>query len=153
LGDLEKSWMREEEFLEFTMPFGVPRLFGFCGAKPSVRDVDCTFHSVREAVSELKDFPISAVQAANTGSLGDLPLAVLSHDPAMLQPDLPEDLVEPINQAWQKMQEELAHLSSRGTQEIAKNSGHYIQLDRPDLVIEAVHRVFKDASESKTAMN
>jgi len=39
------------------------------------------------------------------------------------------------------MQNELAQLSSRSTHVIAKNSGHYIQIDRPDLVIEAIHRV------------
>jgi hypothetical protein len=39
------------------------------------------------------------------------------------------------------MQEEMAHLSTRGTQTIAKNSSHYIQLDRPDAVIEAVRNV------------
>jgi len=151
LNDLDKSWIRQEEFLEFTMPFGVPRLFGFCGDKPAVRAVDCNFHSVREGVRELKAFATSAAQAAKTGSLGNLPLAVLSHDPAMPQPDLPEDLVQPINQAWGEMQDELAHLSTRGTREIAKNSGHYIQLDRPELVIDAVHRVFKQARESNAA--
>ncbi|HEY1659731.1 MAG TPA: hypothetical protein VGG14_15360, partial [Candidatus Sulfotelmatobacter sp.] len=67
---------------------------------------------------------------------------------AMPQPDLPQDLVQPINRAWNQMQEELSHLSTRGTQEVAKNSGHYIQLDRPDLVIEAVHRVFDQAKGS-----
>jgi hypothetical protein len=66
----------------------------------------------------------------------------------MPQPDLPQDLVQPINRAWNQMQEELSHLSTRGTQEVAKNSGHYIQLDRPDLVIEAVHRVFDQAKGS-----
>lgn len=148
LRDLDKSWIREEEFLEFTMPFGLPRLLGFCGDKAQERAVDCNFHSVREGVRVLKTFPISAEQAAKTGSLGDLPLAVLSHDPAMPQPDLPQDLVQPINRAWDQMQDELAHLSTRGTHEFAKNSGHYIQLDRPDLVVEAVQRVFTEASKS-----
>jgi pimeloyl-ACP methyl ester carboxylesterase len=149
--DLDKGWIREEEFLEFTMPFGLPRLLGFCGDKAQERAVDCNFHSVREGVRVLKTFPVSAEQAAKTGSLGDLPLAVLSHDPATPQPDLLQDLVQPINRAWEQMQEELAHLSTRGTHEIAKNSGHYIQLDRPELVIEAVHRVFTEASKSPQA--
>ncbi|HEY1659767.1 MAG TPA: alpha/beta hydrolase, partial [Candidatus Sulfotelmatobacter sp.] len=128
LRDLDKTWIREEEFLEFTMPFGLPRLLGFCGDKAQERAVDCNFHSAREGVRELNAFPISAGQAGKTGSLGNLLLAVLSHDPAMPQPDLPQDLVQPINRAWNQMQEELSHLSTRGTQEVAKNSGHYIQL-------------------------
>jgi len=141
LNDLDATWIREEEFMEFTMPFGIPRLLGFCGHNPHVRAAECDFHNVREGVAELKAISESAAQAANAGSLGDLPLAVLSHDPNLPQPDLPEDLVKPTNDAWQQMQAELAGLSSRGTQIIAKGGGHYIQLDRPDLVIEAVRSV------------
>ncbi|MGA7474217.1 MAG: hypothetical protein WBW60_15910, partial [Candidatus Sulfotelmatobacter sp.] len=71
--------------------------------------------------------------------------AVLSHDPDRPEPDLPEDLLKPTNEAWQQMQDELAHLSTQSTHVIANNSGHYIQLDRPDLVIEAVHKVVDEA--------
>lgn len=145
VNDLDAGWLREQEFLEFTMPFGLPRLLGFCGADAEVRATQCNFHSAREAVAELKASSASAAQTAATGSLGDLPLAVLSRGPDNPQPDLPDDLVKPANQAWQRMQEELAHLSTRGTRVIANNSGHYIQMDRPDLVIAAVRSVVDEA--------
>jgi pimeloyl-ACP methyl ester carboxylesterase len=141
LKDMDATWLREQEFFEFTMPFGVPRLLGFCGHDAEVRAAECNLHTVREAVAELKSISESAAQAATTGPLGDLPLVVLTHDPDAPQPDLPEDLVKPARDAWQQMQKELARLSTRGTQVIAKNSGHYIQLDRPDIVIEAIHNV------------
>jgi pimeloyl-ACP methyl ester carboxylesterase len=141
LNDLDKTWVREQEFLAFSMPFGIPRLLGFCDQNGAVRAADCNFHSTREGVRELKAISESAAQTASAGSLGDLPLAVLSHDPDQPEPDLPEDLVKPTHDAWQQMQNELAQLSSRSTHVIAKNSGHYIQIDRPDLVIEAIHRV------------
>src|SRR5258706_4138317 len=145
LNDMDATWEREQEFFEFTMPFGLPRLLGFCGNDPEVRAAECNFHSAREAVAELKAISTSAAQAAATGSLGDIQLVVLSHDPNTPQPDLPEDLVKPTNDAWEKMQEELSQLSTRGTQVIAKNSGHYVQLDRPDLVVEAVRKVVDQA--------
>jgi len=141
INDLDATWLREQEFFEFTMPFGIPRLLGFCGNDPAVRAVDCNFHSAREGVAELKAISESAAQTAATGSLGDTPLVVLSHDPATPQFDLPEDLVKPANDAWEQMQEELTRLSARGKQIIATNSGHYIQFDRPDIVIEAVRSV------------
>jgi pimeloyl-ACP methyl ester carboxylesterase len=141
LNDLDAGWLREEEFLEFVTPFGIPRLLRFCGPDAVLRAAECNFHSAREGVAELKAFPESAAQTAATGSLGDLPLLVLSHDPGTAQPDLPEDLVKPTNDAWQQMQTELAQLSMRGTQVIAKNSGHYVQLDRPDVVIEGLRNV------------
>jgi hypothetical protein len=80
-----------------------------------------------------------------------MPLAVLSHDPDKPSAELPPDLAKPTNDAWEKMQEELAHLSTRGTQMIAKNSGHYVQIDRPEIVIDAVHNVVEQARAAQSA--
>ena len=141
LNDMDATWLREQEFMAFTMPFGIPRLMGFCGPDAEVRAAECNFHNAREGVAESKAISESAAQAATAGTLDDIPLTVLSEDPNQPQPDLPEDLVKPASDAWQQMQDELAHLSTRGTRLIAKNSGHFIQLDRPDVVVEGVHKV------------
>ena len=45
LNDMDATWLREQEFLEFTMPFGIPRLLGFCGNDGEVRAAECNFHS------------------------------------------------------------------------------------------------------------
>jgi hypothetical protein len=55
--------------------------------------------------------------------------------------ELPADVEKDFNQANEAMQEELARLSSASSRVIAKGSGHYIQIQRPDVVIEAVHNV------------
>jgi pimeloyl-ACP methyl ester carboxylesterase len=151
LNDMDATWVREAELLEFTMPLGLPRFFGFCESDPDIRAVECTFQSAREGVAELKSISESAAQTAATGSLGDMPLAVLSHDPAAPQPDLPPDLVKPTSDAWEQMQEELAHLSTKGTQTVARNSGHYIQLDRPDVVIDAIRKIVDEARQASLA--
>jgi len=150
LNDMDATWLREQEFFEFTMPFGIPRLLGFCGNDAEIRAAECNFHGMREAVAELKAISTSAAQTAATGSLGDIPLVVLSRDPNAPQPDLPEDLVKPTSDAWQQMQEELAHLSTRSTHVVTKNSGHYIQLDRPEVVIEAVRNLVEQAREAQS---
>jgi pimeloyl-ACP methyl ester carboxylesterase len=49
------------------------------------------------------------------------------------------------------MQDELAHLSTRSTHVIAKNSGHYIQLDRADLVIEEVRQVVEQVRQAQSS--
>jgi hypothetical protein len=56
-----------------------------------------------------------------------------------------------MNDEWEHMQDELARLSTRGTRTIAKNSSHYIQLDRPDLVIEAIRGVVDQARQVRSA--
>ena len=145
LNDMDATWVREQEFLEFTMPFGLPRLLGLCGDDAEVRAAECNFHSVHEGVAEMKAIATSAAQTASAGSLGEMPLAVLSRDPDKPQRDLPEDLDKPASEAWSEMQKELVQLSTRGTQVIAKNSGHYIQLDRPDAVVEGIRKVMDQA--------
>ena len=145
LKNMEGTWLREAEFLEYSMPFGIPRLLGLCDEEPEQRAAECNLHTAREGVAELKAFAENASQVTGTGSLGDMPLVVLSHDPDKPSADLSADLAKSTNDAWEKMQEELAHLSTRGTQTIAKNSGHYIQLDRPELVIDAVRGVVDQA--------
>ena len=100
----------------------------------------------------MKAFSASAAQVASAGFLGDLPLAVLSHDPDKPSSEMPPELAKSVNMEWEKMQEEMAHLSTRGTQTIAKNSAHYIQNDRPDVVINAVHSIVDQArSNSATS--
>jgi pimeloyl-ACP methyl ester carboxylesterase len=151
LNDMDKTWVREQEFLAFSMPLGIPRLLGFCGNDARVRAADCNFHSYREGLAALKTFPESAAQAATAGSLGDLPLAVLSHDPDIPVPDIPADLVKPMDDAWEQMQQELARLSTRGTRTVAKNSSHYIQLDRPDLAIGAIRTVVSQVLQVRSS--
>jgi pimeloyl-ACP methyl ester carboxylesterase len=73
---------------------------------------------------------------------------VLSHDPNKPSNDLPPDLAKSVNQLWEVMQEDLAHLSTRSTRVVAKNSGHYIQMDRPDVVIDAVRNIVDQAGQS-----
>jgi len=151
LRNLEGSWGREAEFVEYTMPLGIPRLLGLCDEQVVQRAAECNFHHAREAVAEMKALPLSAGLTAATGLLGDMPLEVLSHDPDKPVNDLPADLDKPTNRAWEKMQEELAHLSTQGTQTIAKGSAHYIQLDRPDVVVEAVHAVVNQVRSAPPA--
>ena len=149
LKNMEGSWRREAEFVAYTMPFGVPRLLGLCDNDPTTRAADCNGRASREQLAEINAFLERAAETAATGSLGDLPLAVLSHDPDRPSSDLPPDLAKQTNEAWEKMQVDLAHLSTRGTQTIARNSAHYIQVDRPDVVIDAVRNIVAQARQGR----
>jgi pimeloyl-ACP methyl ester carboxylesterase len=79
--------------------------------------------------------------AAKITSLGDLPLLVLSHGQPMLMPGLTDAVNQANEQLWQQLQAELARLSSQGRLVVAQDSGHYIQLERPELVIDAIAEV------------
>ncbi len=153
LKNMEGSWRREAEFEEYSIPFGIPRLLGFCDIEAMERAAECNWRSAQEGTAELENFNASAAEAAATGSLGDMPLAVLSHDPDRPSSELPPDIAKTVNEQWGKMQSELAHLSSRGTQTTVKNSGHYIQIDEPAAVIDAVHNVVEQARQSSVSQS
>jgi pimeloyl-ACP methyl ester carboxylesterase len=47
------------------------------------------------------------------------------------------------SKVWTALQRGLAHLSTRGVHRIIKDSGHHIQLDKPQAVIDAVDEVLR----------
>ncbi len=77
-------------------------------------------------------------------SLDDLPLIVLTRGLPDSLPILSEQENAQYDTTWHELQSELVGLSTNGKQIIAQNSGHYIQLDEPNLVIEAVRELIKN---------
>lgn len=81
------------------------------------------------------------VRAMRITSFGNLPLSVLS---AGLHPPLPS-LSDAENQEfWREqlaMQSELVELSVNSVQTIAEQSGHAIQFDQPELVLDAIRQI------------
>ena len=48
-----------------------------------------------------------------------------------------------------ELQKELLELSTNSEQIIAKESGHYVQLDEPKLVIETIRKLISDYNENQ----
>ena len=90
------------------------------------------------------DTSVSQVREATAASpLRPIPLVVLSRGQAMQMPaDLPGGLTgEGLERAWTVEQDRLAALLPDARHVIAHESEHYIQLQQPELVIEAVREV------------
>ena len=94
------------------------------------------------------DCEASAVQVRATGSLGSIPLVVLTRDVTDLRnwkryfgADFPPELAQSLEQSHLPRQEELAELSSNSTHIIVKDSGHEIHEDQPDAVVDAIKSV------------
>jgi pimeloyl-ACP methyl ester carboxylesterase len=76
----------------------------------------------------------------------NIPLIVLSALWAPI-PGIPPDEMRALNAAWRASHDELAALSPRGLRRDAPDRvGHMIQLQRPDLVIDAIHEVIRTAA-------
>jgi pimeloyl-ACP methyl ester carboxylesterase len=85
-------------------------------------------------------------QLATPVPLGDKPLIVLTAGPLQLaDTSLSEEQIEQLNEAHTRTQAALTQGSQNAEQIIAEDSGHYIQVEQPDLVIEAIRRVVEAA--------
>jgi len=73
-------------------------------------------------------------------TLGNIPLVVLRHSRTVppIKGDVTPEVAQAYEAIWAQMQEELAALSPQGRVVVAGESGHSIQLDRPDIVIAAI---------------
>ena len=144
---MNAEYVRQLKLLQFTEPIGIPRLPGDCGDSAAIRAAECTFNDIRESTAELEMTEESASEVGAAGDLGDLPLVVISRDTDKRNPYFPAELDNARNQVWAQMQKELSHLSTNGAQVISKGSGHDVQNQRPEIVIEAVHNLVNRARE------
>jgi pimeloyl-ACP methyl ester carboxylesterase len=89
---------------------------------------------MEESCAEVRDLQIT--------SFGNLPLIVLSAGREETIAFLSDAENQQRWEVWQALQSELVALSSNSKQVIAEQSGHNIQLDQPDLVIETLREMF-----------
>lgn len=108
-------------------------------AYQSTNDSDTVYHGSGELEGD-EDVELGANTKAvgDPGWLGDTPIAVLVPD--VYSRTKGKTFVAPL-------QEKVAQYSSDATLFHVENSGHFIQLDRPDAVVDAIRHVIKRAHE------
>ncbi len=103
-------------------------------------------HSMQGAIAEMKALPTIFAQGGKLRTLRDRPLVVLT----AMKPNSPAELKEQgltpaeglaHQKLWQGLHEDEASWSTRSRHELVPDAGHYIQLDRPDVVVRAVKEV------------
>lgn len=140
----DKFWLRT---MQFTAPFGLPRWRRWCGGGPPeiapIRTaIFCRSHVYRTDYAQWAAFPEGAEEVSRLGSLGDVPLHVVSRDPDR-RSSSDDPMFSSREQHWLKLQQELLQLSTNTTHTIATGSGHDVMNDRPDVVVEAIQQIVK----------
>jgi pimeloyl-ACP methyl ester carboxylesterase len=134
------DFMRKQKLWAELAPLGITRLLGHCKWSPQ--------HCGRSYWTTIEEFgpfnDISPGQVRSAGDLGAMPLIVLAHDPELAIRDDPTETVHHDEQADLEMQRQLARLSSQGCMVIARGSRHYVQDDRPDLVLKSLAALLAD---------
>ena len=90
------------------------------------------------------DFPTSQAQLRAIESLGAIPMLILTAGAYVR--DAPTDPVgqqyaEQLQAQWRAMHRELAAQSSTSVQISVESSGHFVQRDRPDVIVDAIRQI------------
>jgi hypothetical protein len=102
-----------------------------------------TPRSIKGALTEMNALDSILAEASTARDLGDRPLVVLT----AMKPFSPEELkalgvtadqAGRQKQLWLEMHQEETRWSTAGRQVVVPDASHYIQFDRPDIVISAV---------------
>ena len=114
-------------------------------APASTRDREYLLMAPSPSTFGALDLITSAEQVRQAGSLGDLPLIVISQNPGPddwrgLDPSVRQQLAATIL----KVQTDLATLSSQGVFMIANTSDHFISMHDPQIIIAAIAQMVGD---------
>ncbi len=125
---------------------------------PEVPTEDAALQEFRQALRTINRSRLVAAQHGMTDdlqlatdaarSLGALPVVVVTATQHEL--GVPAAVLARLEQDWQTMQHELLNLSSNSVQIIAEGSGHNIQLERPEVVADAIRRVLEAVHHQST---
>jgi pimeloyl-ACP methyl ester carboxylesterase len=153
---IEESNQRSDRLFVTLSAFGITRIAGNIGLLSSFTNVlnkfppalkaefiALTFYRSQywdTAYAELAASNQDRLQMAAIGTLGDLPLIVLSASPDVSR--LPASFpVEQIKKTFQDLQVELTKLSSRSTQITCDTCDHYIPMTNPAMVVDAIQQM------------
>jgi len=161
LTNIQSAYMR---FFQIAEPIGLLRAFKLMDA-----GVSSTFAEAdREAVlaetyrtgrfaAIAREGEMSVAYSGQPGKLGDLPLVVLSQRmdahkmleqfPVVSEPQLTVEMMKQMVDVYNQNQDELAALSTRGKRIVVEGSGHFIQMDAPEVVIAAIREVFDQVAK------
>ena len=99
------------------------------------------------------DILASAEQVRQAGSLGNLPLIVISQstDPNhYVVPGFSLEDQERLASSWQSQQADMATLSSKGVFMTSKTAGHYIPIEDPQIIIDAITQMVQEIRKQGT---
>jgi len=151
--------------LQIAEPIGLVRAFKFLDA--SFNSFQLTEEEKERMLAEVyrtgyiganvREGEMSSAYSGQPEPLGDMPLIVLSRKmdaqklfelyPPAIQSQLTMERWQQEADIYNEMQDELAALSTRGKLIFVEESGHFIQLDQPQVVIDAIREVFGQVAE------
>ena len=118
--------------------------------EPDLRKVALTMDTIASTLSSFDEDGVIVLSPKR--NYADMPLVVLTATTFRWPPNASSKARAelPARQAmWRQGHDELAALSSRGLNRMVADSGHFIQQEQPEAVIEAVDEIVIEARSQK----
>jgi pimeloyl-ACP methyl ester carboxylesterase len=164
---LQKAGSTSLQILQIAEPIGLVRAFKMMD--PGIASLQLPDKEKEPARAEMyrsgfigayvRETDMIATYSGQPKKLGDIPLIVLSQKmdvkdvqkmfepyPPAIQSLLTMEVMQQVVDTYNGNQNELAALSTRGKYIVVEDSGHFIQLDKPDVVIDAIRDVFEQVA-------
>jgi hypothetical protein len=78
--------------------------------------------------------------------LGSIPIVLLTKPPSPPAPNETVALRKQKNEILSRLDDQTIGMSNRGRRIVVEDTGHYIQLDQPSVVISAIQSIISDSS-------
>jgi hypothetical protein len=75
--------------------------------------------------------------------LGDIPIIVLTHEAFPKGPAETQAQRDAKNKLWIDLHNQIASMSTRGKRVTVENSGHNIQMDQPQVIVDSILEVLR----------
>jgi pimeloyl-ACP methyl ester carboxylesterase len=141
--------------MKFLSIIGLPRLVNRLTAKPEAGLADEVGEQINAGMVRREYFAAASddigsleravpwlTQSKPFGTLGDMPVAVITHGRPFPGP------FAVLEKGWREGQEQLAALSTNGELIVAEKSNHMIQMDEPEIVVDAIRMVVSRVRQS-----
>jgi pimeloyl-ACP methyl ester carboxylesterase len=147
---LRAEHTRSTHWLSFLSGTGVIRLLVRHEASPLFPDSVAKIvralapQNLPEVLREFNEMDETLEEARGTGPFGDTPIVVLTAGGVMLpgaSPGMTWQLAREFNEKHFDLDADMATWSDNSDHRVVENSGHFIQVQRPDAVVAAVQDV------------
>ena len=105
--------------------------------KPLAQRLALARKSIRTLYGELGSLRHSAIQVGSIRRTPDAPVIVLARGPRRGA----DDSYDRLDGTWLDLQRELAGTMKNGSFQVVRGSGHYIHLERPERVVDAIRTI------------
>ena len=125
----------------YQIPAGLP-----AAVKPIAQALALGPSAIDALYDELRNMRLSAHQVSLLSTLPNVPLIVLAHDGRAIAHS---ERARRMAEIWLDLQQDLASRTPQGQFVVTANSGHYIHLDQPNIVIDAIRKVVETSRANR----